>query len=68
MVFVFGTTWKGIFFNHCIIKLAKIICHTKKSVTLLSEIIAIFSCNSLCFDDKQYNRLIRIVVDHLPSG
>lgn len=50
MVFVFGTTWKSIFFNHCIIKLAEIICHTKKSVTLLSVIIAIFVCNSLCFD------------------
>lgn len=46
MVFVFVTTWKSIFFNYCIIKLVKIICHTKKTITLLSVIIAIFVCIS----------------------
>lgn len=50
MVFVFGTTWKSLFFNHCIIKLAEIICHTKKICNFALGDYAIFVCNSLYFD------------------
>ncbi len=36
MIFAFGRGYNGIFFHHCVKKLAEIVCNTNKSVILSS--------------------------------